>query len=116
MLIQCPECKKEVSLESKSCPHCGHVYNPSNNKRILSYIVIGIVAVLGFAIFISSEPSSTSPVVHNSWYAKNGAETLVKEILKSPSTAKILNVEILDTKRDFNIRETKYLVYVKAAV
>ncbi len=25
MLIQCPECKKEISSQADKCPHCGYV-------------------------------------------------------------------------------------------
>ena len=24
MLIECPECKKQISDQAKSCPHCGY--------------------------------------------------------------------------------------------
>ena len=49
-LVQCSECKKEISSAAKSCPHCGkvslaHQINKSAGNVVLIFIIIGIVGV-----------------------------------------------------------------------
>lgn len=60
-LIRCPECKKQVSDQAKSCPNCGIRLKASKNKtksdeakagRIVAIVVFGIVAVLGVLVAI----------------------------------------------------------------
>lgn len=45
-LIECKECKKEVSKKADTCPHCG-VKNPGINKRevVGGFIVLAIIAI-----------------------------------------------------------------------
>ena len=37
-IIFCPECKKEVSDQAASCPHCGFPLHQSNNEQSKSNI------------------------------------------------------------------------------
>lgn len=43
-LINCPECKKEVSSEAEKCPHCGHSIAPKQSATgVLAAIIIGLI-------------------------------------------------------------------------
>ncbi len=52
MLIQCPECKKEVSSRSVACPYCGCPIAGSRvqtiEKTSKNYKVMKLIGVLGF--------------------------------------------------------------------
>lgn len=58
-LINCPECKKEISDTAKICPHCGYKMNGNKNKVIIASVVI--VAVL-LAVFFLLKIGSSSVV------------------------------------------------------
>ncbi len=50
-LINCPECKKQISNEANECPHCGYLLNRlpvEQNKRTKRVILI----ILGIIIAI----------------------------------------------------------------
>ena len=71
-LINCVECKKEISSEAAACPHCGFPLKPDSKKQILAdareakssktglgtlFLVLGIIGiVIGFVV---NQPSST---------------------------------------------------------
>lgn len=61
MLINCPECKKEISDQSARCPHCGYsvkkhikaqekVANAPRRRRILIICSILAVLILSFVL------------------------------------------------------------------
>lgn len=57
MLIQCPECKKEISSQADKCPHCGYVVKRKKSffefpdKRIIGIILlITVIIVITFAV------------------------------------------------------------------
>ncbi len=60
-LIECPECKKQVSETAKTCPHCGYKLNAAQVKHRNKVIFWSIVSVLIIAlsiclfVFISNE-------------------------------------------------------------
>ena len=67
MLISCPECKKEVSNEALSCPHCGHPLKPTAELQpplpikgkapiFLILSVIALVLTLGTPRFLALFP------------------------------------------------------------
>jgi hypothetical protein len=67
MLISCPECKKEVSNEALSCPHCGHPLKPTAELQpplpikgkapiFLILSVIALVLTLGTPRFLAFFP------------------------------------------------------------
>jgi len=56
-LINCPECKNQISDSAKKCPHCGYSIKSENTRTELGnvetntaagviYIFIGIVAII----------------------------------------------------------------------
>lgn len=71
MLIECPECKGQVSDQAEACPHCGHPTKPSAREippaaptkshtgRNGCLITLAIVAVLIFIGSLSSNNQST---------------------------------------------------------
>ena len=56
-LIQCPECKKDISDQAKFCPNCGYRLNAMSDedknkiKKIL-FSVIGIIAAIILIVVI----------------------------------------------------------------
>lgn len=49
-LIECRECKKEISSDAKVCPHCGkvslaHQINKSAGNVVVALILIGLVGL-----------------------------------------------------------------------
>lgn len=101
-LIQCPECKKQVSENADNCPNCGYKLTPEVKATIkakqikskktnrifwLSMIVIIIVAIVVKNQFVEEQPEIPWEKVDDSIGAYIMAETFVKKSLKSPSTA-----------------------------
>jgi len=116
-LINCPECKNQVSDSAKTCPHCGFELikdKPSTppvrtqGKKTIKmgrvlfvlFLVIVIMTVIGSlqnGRNASSDPSSSAPKRPSSGSSTNSsnkflayycAEDFVERKLKSPSTAK----------------------------
>ena len=65
-LINCPECKKEVSNSASTCPHCGFSLilkeeKPKKKKKgCFTWILVIIAIVLALFYFYSKNNSSTS--------------------------------------------------------
>lgn len=75
MLIECPECHRQMSSEATSCPHCGYIlHNPgcreapqyrsdihgSNEGCFLQTLntgcaIIGVIIILGLVVNILSD-------------------------------------------------------------
>lgn len=102
---KCPHCQTEVDPKASICPHCrGKIYQWTFTKK---FIAVGICLIAFFA-FIGSFSSSSSP----STPATNPAasreidsmvfgEYVIKELLKSPSTAEFTKTkayELTDQK------------------
>ena len=54
-LIKCPECDKDISNQTKSCPHCGYRLNAKKNKENvkLVFFILGIILFIAlFAIIV----------------------------------------------------------------
>ncbi len=49
LLINCPACGKEISIEAKKCPHCGH---PQRKKKKKTPIIIGIFVIIFLGVLI----------------------------------------------------------------
>ncbi len=46
-LIQCPECHKEISENTNTCPHCGYRFaGKSDHKKWLIPLIIGLAVVI----------------------------------------------------------------------
>ena len=101
-LINCPECKKEISDKAKSCPNCGYELTPKrvSEKEILKkkggsgcgtwVIIAGVIIFILYLIGSSGDDnssSSSSSGSTNKFLAYNYAEDFVKKKLKSPGTA-----------------------------
>lgn len=62
-LINCSECKKEISNKAKSCPHCGNPIKIKGKGFAIAGLVLGIIGcvyslpILSGATALSSIPS-----------------------------------------------------------
>lgn len=52
-LTNCPVCKKQVSTEAVTCPHCGQVLHPSKSENAFNLNVGAIVALTILFIVIA---------------------------------------------------------------
>jgi len=103
-LINCLECKKEVSDSALSCPHCGfqlkekekvvksQVKKPKKkHSTFLTWIIIiAVLMTIFYITYIGSvedNSSLNSSSSTNKFVAYSYAEDFVKQNLKSPSTA-----------------------------
>lgn len=118
-LINCPECKKEVSDSAKTCPHCGYKLiedevqktniqskKPKKKSGCLTLVIIGAALLIIFYIFyIIGSNGDNSPLSNstsaNKFLAYNYAEDFVEKKLKSPSTAEFPGV----TEKDKHITD-----------
>ncbi len=105
-LIKCPECGKEISDKAASCPSCGcpvtpvedvaqqeSPQTPAKTKRggglVALFVTLG--AILLFAICSGSGSKDSKGINNSENNAKSYAMIIVKDNLKSPSTAKFCN-------------------------
>lgn len=53
MMIQCPECGKEISSEATVCPNCGaeNKQAKENKSNKMQGFILGIVGVVGMVLF-----------------------------------------------------------------
>ena len=103
-LINCPECKKEVSDSALSCPHCGFqlkekekvvksqvkIPKKKHSAFLTWVIIIAILMTIFYITYIGSvedNSSSNNSSSTNKFVAYSYAEDFVKQNLKSPSTA-----------------------------
>ena len=111
-LIKCPECGKDVSSEAESCPYCGYpiktavlkettTKSASDSERnekegkgsgcLGTFIAVLICVLLLFGIGMTCSSSSGNGDYNTANHAKSYAIIMVKDNLKSPSTAKFCN-------------------------
>lgn len=110
-LINCPECKKEVSDSAKTCPHCGYKLiedevqrtntqsiKPKKKSGCLTlFIIVAVLLVILYIIGSNGDDSSSSSSTStNKFLAYNYAENFVEKKLKSPSTAEYPGVSEKD--------------------
>lgn len=122
MLIECPECKKQVSDSAATCPHCGYAIarstvaktagtsTASNNQRDSSPISWKLVAGLAlfgivgyFYLTSEDEGGSTRATTCNRGDAWLFAQQAVEGVLKNPDDADFHNPHGWEVKDD-----TKY--------
>lgn len=114
-LINCPECGKQVSDVASSCPNCGYPISKKTNNTISSVtknptntvntnnrynsssgnksvgiflaclIFFGLICFIFFCIGGSNKKPSETSLKTQAWVC---AQDIVKQNLKSPSTAK----------------------------
>lgn len=88
---KCPHCKTEVDEKASRCPHChGKIYVWTTVRKMLAgllgFIVLYIVIVSSLGD--SSTPKVEAPKQLGAYDICIDTEVIVKELLKSPSTAK----------------------------
>ena len=98
----CKHCKSEINIEASKCPKCGgtnYVWT-KNKKAVAGLIILGIftwVIILSNLGSTSSNSVSTpapQPSVSDRKYQSIAfAEHVIEGILKSPSTAKFVDVQ-----------------------
>jgi hypothetical protein len=55
-LIQCPECKSDISDKTKSCPKCGHPINTVSVKKVgkvVGAIIGGLLIAVGALVVVA---------------------------------------------------------------
>lgn len=109
-LMKCPDCGREVSKKATSCPGCGHPFatpQAAVQQKKKGSGCLGVIGVLLFAMLAASvmdkcspnnaaDSTTPNPAVETQKSneemlrisACNKAQTVIKEKLKSPSTAK----------------------------
>lgn len=85
-LSNCPECKKEISSKARTCPHCGYAPKKSSGCTSVVLFVIGLFIVMAIVGGLSDSNESTS-FTPTKLDALRHAESKIKPLLKSPSTA-----------------------------
>jgi hypothetical protein len=66
-LIDCPECKKQISDQAPVCPHCGYAQKPITiEKTSKSWKVVQLVA--GFMFIVGLISLSDKSLKDFSWY------------------------------------------------
>lgn len=56
-LVNCRECKKEISNKAKKCPHCG---TPIRKTSLVAWLVFVLIVLMGIGHFIKPYPSNTA--------------------------------------------------------
>ncbi len=111
-LINCPECKKEMSDSAISCPHCGYVINKTrkNSKKKKGYftwILVFIALLLTFfyynerSSYNNSDPTSIINVSvenvriskdnNNAWAVKGSIRNNTKHLMKGAVKTKFID-------------------------
>lgn len=86
-LINCKECKKEISDEVDKCPHCG--FKVKKSSGCLTLIIIGIIVIGAISSLSSNDSSSTtSSSAYDSRQSASGAcMSFIKQMLHDPDSA-----------------------------
>ena len=90
-LINCKECKKEISEDAKTCPHCGADIN--TNLGCGTLIVIVFAALILFNIFSSNSSNSSkgSASIDMRQSASGACMQFIKQVLNDPDSAEFSN-------------------------
>jgi hypothetical protein len=90
-LIECPECKKEISDSTKQCPHCGYSLESKSSNGCLKTVGLIVLVpvllfVLVFGFYLIKEVFSPTDLSNNpSWAIDEGKDSL-KANLKDPDS------------------------------
>ncbi|PCI96058.1 MAG: hypothetical protein COB15_11465 [Flavobacteriales bacterium] len=88
-LINCKECKKEVSKSAKTCPHCGFVLK----KKMGCFKWFGIIILVGVVLLVIEVATQkkgkgfSNPDNNLKVEVYRASENYMERNLKSPSTA-----------------------------
>jgi hypothetical protein len=85
-LIECKECKKEVSSEAKTCPNCGFDLQKETNKKKSNIGCIVAIVLIGI-IFLIIQLSPSSNESNKAMEAFIVSQDFVSSELKTPSEA-----------------------------
>jgi RNA polymerase subunit RPABC4/transcription elongation factor Spt4 len=97
-LIACRECKKEVSDQAKTCPHCGVtcLSKPSTAWRLLKIIAIVALSIVGLAMCsaysaITARQSKGSAPSYAEKLATGGTSCTLNDITITATRAKFVD-------------------------
>lgn len=114
-LIQCPECKKEISTEASACPHCGYKV-PKKQSLLVAIPVLLLVGFMAFkfggnlnefdktaqrkadAFAAAAVPSSPTGV--DDTLAKVACRSYVRSKLYPPSSTQFPTIDRFSSTRD----------------
>ncbi|MBN4070747.1 hypothetical protein JYT76_03610 [Olleya sp. AH-315-F22] len=85
-LENCPECHQQISSKATSCPHCGYAPKKKKSSSGCGLIVIILIVLVVLASIFNDDSNTTYIPTDN--HAIRFAQSKVKPLLKSPSTAK----------------------------
>jgi len=96
-LISCPECKKEISDQVESCPHCGYPFNRNTTKKNkeqnsikLRRVIISLL--IAIIVIISSGYAYISYT--NSQYIKISKEISLNMLMSASEAESVCNLVI----------------------
>lgn len=80
-LINCPECKKEISDSVSACPHCGFVINekkkPKKKKKgCFTWVLLIIVILLAFFYYYGNNSSNTTTDSYSTTFVNFSVENV----------------------------------------
>lgn len=106
-IIECKECKHQVSSKAKTCPNCGATV--ANNIGCLGYVLIIFGALFVFSLLGKSsneKPTTSAPPqqqetiakavtpIENTWIYEEQQDKIAKGIIKSASILSNNKVEL----------------------
>ena len=109
----CPHCKEEINSEASICPHChGKIYQWTIGRKIL----VGFIIIIAIVLVVSSSPDNknTSSVSNSTTKTETPTEDrkiisivfakkTIEDILKSPSTAKFVDVQAYELSSEKDV-------------
>lgn len=95
-LKSCRECKREVSTDAKTCPHCG-APRPTEPKRNTGRYWLALAVVLVFAILLSGRDSARDraldPQRDDAATVQVICQEAIRRQLKSPTSSDFADVQ-----------------------
>lgn len=79
-IINCPECKKEMSNEAKACPHCGYTKKERKKYGCGTLILVFVVGMILLSILTpGTDTTKSAPIIAGTPAAKEGKAAQAKE-------------------------------------
>lgn len=94
---KCPQCQSDVSIKTKKCPHCRSKIPQPVPKWMVIGVILSTISLVALGS-LGSDSSYTSNVSQENpkEWASIYPQILVKQMLKSPSTAKFCSADVTD--------------------
>jgi hypothetical protein len=94
---KCPQCKSEIEWDALVCPQCRKKTNIWTARKKKTALILSIFIFIIFSGMFNNKNSSTAPTQEQAAYDRKimstvFAEENIENILKSPSTAKFVDV------------------------